>query len=1025
MPRAGYLAWRACCAVIVFVLIWPSAVCADDDSDYAPLPPGLHARYFASAAQAAPLLERVDALPALLLSAEEAPDSRLPADGWSVRWQGLLDIQQPGKYRFSAIATGALRVTVADQFVIEEQNAAGEISPGREISLAIGTHPIGIEFRPPAGQKRLKLFWQSEYFAREPIPAHVLGRDSGSPLDEDRYLAGRLAVEEHSCVACHRASDTVPLSGQLLRRPGPRLKEAGARLHAAWVYHWLGDPSAFRPEAVMPRLFGADRRGEVERFVVAQFLTGDDSPAANVPPAAEQARLFQSGQTLFQRSGCVVCHERQISTAEAEIAPRATLKGLAQKTSIDRLAALIEDPYHVDPAGRMPKLGLGKEDCLALAVYLTQRDAASVEQLAMPAPPTQEELEEAFAWLREDGHEQRAYRALDRASQIERLAREVIRARRCANCHDFGDDADEMLKPQLADRDFAGIAGALDRGCLAPHREAAIPSVPNFGPSLDHVAARAFLEAAVRAPATRSPVEFAQLTLARFNCTGCHPRHGRGGLSATQMELLTENQTVAEAELVRPPTLTGISGKLRAASLRAILAEGQRSRPWMALKMPHFQKQDVAQLAEALAAAEGDALVADQPAINPQPDLAEAGRALVGAKGFGCIKCHDIRGIASTGTRGPDLAEVASRIHFDWYVRWMTDPQRIEPGTRMPTVFFGGQSPYKDILDGDPSRQTLAIWHYLSAGEKLELPEGLEPTKIRESIESSRPLVMRTFLPELSPRSLGIRFGNGVHLAFDGGCCRLAYAWQGGFLDLGPVWSGRGGRPAEIEGEIFWRAPAGFPWAVRPISPGLIPDFAAQANDPAFGAPPPDEGRIYKSRVHFRGYRLGARGPTFRYELEPDEGGIVRFEESVASLTMSDGVGILRSIVIHASSGTSAWLRVAEGEPPAIVRTDGSLALVDPSASPWAASTAVAVQHAGKPLIVRVLSGSTKTLQWVATKQYEQWQLMLRAPSTTSDAPLELTVVVVQPKDNKPETIARLLRQPIELTLLHPGVGDR
>jgi hypothetical protein len=89
-------------------------------------------------------------------------------------------------------------------------------------------------------------------------------------------------------------------------------------------------------------------------------------------------------------------------------------------------------------------------------------------------------------------------------------------------------------------------------------------------------------------------------------------------------------------------------------------------------------------------------------------------------------------------------------------------------------------------------------------------------------------LVVRTFLQGLTPRSLAIRFPNGVHLAYDAQRCQLAYLWRGEFLDMGPVWTGRGGQPAQLGGPILWTSPDGFPWEVMPPGVENVPDFASR-----------------------------------------------------------------------------------------------------------------------------------------------------------------------------------------------------
>jgi cytochrome c oxidase subunit 2 len=84
-----------------------------------------------------------------------------------------------------------------------------------------------------------------------------------------------------------------------------------------------------------------------------------------------------------------------------------------------------------------------------------------------------------------------------------------------------------------------------------------------------------------------------------------------------------------------------------------------------------------------------------QTANQPSKDLEHRGRQLV--QQSACVMCHTIRGTAAAGRMGPDLTHVASRASIaagtlpmtpSHLARWLTDPQAIKPGTRMPTLSF-------------------------------------------------------------------------------------------------------------------------------------------------------------------------------------------------------------------------------------------------------------------------------------------------------------------------------------------------
>jgi cytochrome c oxidase subunit 2 len=81
------------------------------------------------------------------------------------------------------------------------------------------------------------------------------------------------------------------------------------------------------------------------------------------------------------------------------------------------------------------------------------------------------------------------------------------------------------------------------------------------------------------------------------------------------------------------------------------------------------------------------------PATVPDRDPPRQGRQLFLSSS--CVMCHTVRGTIAAGTAGPDLTHVATR-HFlgagvrmrllDTLAQWITHPQRLKPGTRMPAT---------------------------------------------------------------------------------------------------------------------------------------------------------------------------------------------------------------------------------------------------------------------------------------------------------------------------------------------------
>src|SRR5260370_1253968 len=67
------------------------------------------------------------------------------------------------------------------------------------------------------------------------------------------------------------------------------------------------------------------------------------------------------------------------------------------------------------------------------------------------------------------------------------------------------------------------------------------------------------------------------------------------------------------------------------------------------------------------------------------------------------------------------------------------------------------------------------------------------------------PIVMRAFMPNPAggqnfSRGIAVGLPELINYCFDAKTCMLRYAWTGGFLDMQPSWSGRGGNVVKVVG---------------------------------------------------------------------------------------------------------------------------------------------------------------------------------------------------------------------------------
>jgi hypothetical protein len=135
----------------------------------------------------------------------------------------------------------------------------------------------------------------------------------------------------------------------------------------------------------------------------------------------------------------------------------------------------------------------------------------------------------------------------------------------------------------------------------------------------------------------------------------------------------------------------------------------------MVARMPAFPARG-GLLAEGIAAREG--LPPSSTALPPiNAELAKVGQKLLsGEGGFACVACHAVGDAVATQvfeTEGINLVHARERLNADFFRRWLRNPLKINPMTKMPVYFDeNGTSPLGNVLGGQADAQIEALWHY-------------------------------------------------------------------------------------------------------------------------------------------------------------------------------------------------------------------------------------------------------------------------------------------------------------------------
>jgi cytochrome c oxidase subunit 2 len=106
---------------------------------------------------------------------------------------------------------------------------------------------------------------------------------------------------------------------------------------------------------------------DFERWIQAQRVTA-------LPPASPEAAR---GQAIVQQGACALCHQILGTSAGGRIGPdlthiasRQTIGAGTLPMSRANLLAWIDDPQRFKPGIRMPKVGLSRDDLIAVVAYL-------------------------------------------------------------------------------------------------------------------------------------------------------------------------------------------------------------------------------------------------------------------------------------------------------------------------------------------------------------------------------------------------------------------------------------------------------------------------------------------------------------------------------------------------------------------------------------------------------------------------------------------------------------------------------
>ena len=569
------------------------------------------------------------------------------------------------------------------------------------------------------GALELRWFWDSESFSREPIPATAFWFDKnlemnlaagGSNSGDGRSIRKQSEAHEHQhsrvsqlilekrCIACHDlGQDNAAIAKHDYRAEmsAPNLTSVSNRFSAEFLIRKILDPDFEQHDASMPSLLRPEDANskQVAANITEYLRTVDENHHPKNQPATEITdKTVATGEQLFEQLGCIGCHHLPIDNSKDRF-NRISLKFTGQKFSPSGLRSFLKDPHEHFPFRRMGNFALNDREANALASFITKYSSKAIS------------TKESFPF------------------GDAKLGREQFISVGCANCHQV---SGEKLLPQMSK------LSSLKAGCLSSSDKISQTGIPEFdlADAEKEMIAKVIAEIdqnnlnekkSMTTLLSKTPKwKQTSLITQSLRCNACHSVDEK---SASLPEIIYEEGVVG-LNPERLPNIGQVGNKLHTQWMQELFAGNSKapSRPWLKTRMPAFGGY-AKSLAHGLTNQAGIDHDAAIPSTNVAPAELKIGQQLLSQnQGLDCRQCH---GIGNEPPRGDDKTQIVLGVNFseskkrirkEYYDRWMMDPLRIDPQTKMPKYSADGKTTkIGDIHKGDAKKQFDALWKFLQS----------------------------------------------------------------------------------------------------------------------------------------------------------------------------------------------------------------------------------------------------------------------------------------------------------------------
>lgn len=544
------------------------------------------------------------------------------------------------------------------------------------------------------------------------------------------FTRAKQIVAESGCFGCHDINGFADYS-----KIGPPLNSLPLKVRPEWVFHWVKNPKDYTPHTRMPNFKLSDDQAAAVTAYLMNIGKESDFKLMS-PRGAYAGGIASEGKKLFETIGCQDCHVaegftkvREARGTSYDVAPE--LSKVGSKDNPDWLFDWVRDPRHFNPETRMPNLRLTDPEARNIVAYLGSLKDKTVENTPSLDLNNPDKIAKGASVIREYGcfgcHSIKGMEKEGKVSvDLSDFDRKLIEQM------DFGDTrelpenspvdfkADSDGAPWVKHTWRAWVYGKLHNSRLYATERIA-QKMPVFAFNDEEIGLiRTFLTSMTKdVPAAKyqmqndtrlQEISAGRRVIRHYNCMQCHNIEDEGGFILAKYD---------EPSL-GPPMLPESQGsKVQEQWLYNFLKGPTPIRPWLKIRMPTFGLSDL-EISKVtkyfLAKAHKDLVIRDYASLTVDQKYLANGKKLFDT--YQCGKCHPsgpvrLGGETSASDLAPNLAQAHTRLKPDWIIDWLHDPQKLQPGTRMPSFFFEGKGPDETVYGGNADEQIDALEAYV------------------------------------------------------------------------------------------------------------------------------------------------------------------------------------------------------------------------------------------------------------------------------------------------------------------------